>query len=178
MTEQFLHDFKDGNGLVLSHRHKNGGGIVANTAHVDDTCIIAPTAQVGGNAMVVEKCKILGNTRVLGNAHISGKVILEDEVEVSGTAELKYDTVLFGAAKVSIPPKVVLGFDHPVIITDNHIFLGCHCFDMEQWDRAAPIIKVNGYPTKTANHIHRIVSIVADIHFNLFIEEGDEVLNH
>lgn len=178
MTKEFLHDFKDGNGLVLSHHHKNGGGIVANSAHVDDSCIIAPTAVVGGNAMVVENCKILDKVRVLGNAHISGKVTLEDNIEINGTAELKYDTVLFGDAKVTITPKVVLGFDHPVIITDSHIFLGCHCFDMEQWDKAAPIIKVNGYPTKTANNIHRIVSLVADIHFNLFIKEDDEIPNH
>lgn len=177
MTKEFLHDFEDGNGLVLSHLHKNGFGIVANTAHVDDDCVVAPNACVGGNAMVVEKSKILDKVRVLGNAHISGKSVLEDEVEVSGTAEIKYGTVLFGNAKVSIPPKVILGFDHPVIITDNHIFLGCHCFDIEQWERAAPIIKVNGYPTKTANHIHSVISEIADAHFNIFIKESDEVLN-
>lgn len=173
--DTFLHDFQDGLGAVASVRHKNGGGIVASTAQVSDDTIVAPRACVGGNAIVSNGCKILDNVRVYGNAFVTDGVTLEDEVEVFGTAEIKYKLVIFGNAKVSVPPKVVLGFDHPVIVTDNHIFLGCHCFDIDGWKKAAPIIKVNGYPTKTAYNIHRIVSDIADVHFNLFLKEDDEV---
>jgi carbonic anhydrase/acetyltransferase-like protein (isoleucine patch superfamily) len=172
--ETFLHDFRDGKGLVLSHRHKNGGGIVADSAMVSDDCIVAPRAEVGGNAMVLNGCKVLDQVRVYGNAYVSNGVTLEDNVEVYGTAEVKYEIVLFGDAKVSVPPKVILGFDHKVIITDEHITMDCHMFDREQWKRAAPIIRVNGYPTKTANRIHEIVSNIAEVHFNLFLEESEE----
>lgn len=176
--ETFLHDFNDGNGLVLSHRHKNGGGIVSNAATVSEDSVVAPKAMVGGKAMVVNKCKILDTAKVLGSAYVADGVILEDRVEVSGTAEVKYGVVLFGDTKVTVSPKMVLGFEHPVIITDTHIFLGCHCFDAEEWKRAAPIIKVNGYPTKTANYIHEVVNGIADIHFNLYIKEKDEIHSH
>jgi len=170
----FLHDFRDGNGLVLSRRHKNGNGIVADTAKVSDDCVVAPRAEVGGNAIVINGCKILDRVRVYGNAYVSNGVTLEDEVEVCGSAEVKYDVALFGKARVSVPPKVILGFDHKVIITDEHITMYCHMFDKEQWQRAAPIIRVNGYPTKTANRIHRIVSEIAEVHFSLFLEESEE----
>lgn len=172
--ETFLHDFKDGNGLVLSHRHKNGGGIVASTAEVSDDSIVAPNAQVGGKAMVLNKCKILDNAKVIGNAYVSDGVVLEDYVEVSGSAEVKYGVVLFGDAKVSVPPKLVIGFEHPVIITDTHIFMGCHCFDIEEWKRAAPIIKVNGYTTKMANYIHSVLNGLVNIHFDRY-KDDDEI---
>jgi hypothetical protein len=172
--ETFLHDFRDGNGPVPSHHHKNGGGIVANTATVSDDSIVDPQAEVGGNAMVMNGSKILNRVRVYGNAYISDGVTLEDDVEVYGKAEVRYGIVIFEKAKVSVPPKVVLGFDHKVIITDEHITMGCHMFDKEQWKRAAPIIRVNGYPTKTANRIHEIVSSIAEVHFNLFIEESED----
>lgn len=172
--EKFLHDFRDGNGLVLSSRHKNGGGIVADTATVSDDSIVSPHAEVGGNAMVMNGSKILDRSRVYGNAYVSDGVTLEDEVEVYGTAEVKYGIVIFGKAKVSVPPKVVLGFDHKLIITDEHITMDCHMFDKEQWKRASPIIRVNGYPTKTANKIHEIVSNIADVHFSLFLEESED----
>lgn len=173
--ETFLHDFEDGHGLVLSHRHANGGGIVANSAQVSDDCIVAPKCQVGGNAMVTNGCKILDRAKVYGNAFVSDEVTLEDNVEVFGTADVRHKLVIFGDAKISVPPKVILGFDHPVIVTDKHVFLGCHCFDMEQWKKAPPIIKVNGYPTKTAFNIHRIVTDIAEVHFSLFLEEDDEI---
>ena len=173
----FLHDFGDGQGLVLSHYHKNGGGIVASTATVSEDSIVEPNAQVGGFAMVINECKVLEQSKVFGNAYLYNKVTLEGTVEVSGTAELKNELVLFGSAKVSVPPKIVLGFDHPVIITDSHIFLGCHCFNTEQWKKAKPIIKVNGYPTKTTKHIHKIISDIAGLHFNLFSKEPDEIYN-
>lgn len=172
--ETFLHDFRDGKGPVPSHHHKNGGGIVANTATVSDDSIVDPQAEVGGNAMVMNGSKILNRVRVYGNAYISDGVTLEDDVEVYGKAEVRYGIVIFEKAKVSVPPKVVLGFDHKVIITDEHITMGCHMFDKEQWKRAAPIIRVNGYPTKTANRIHEIVSSIAEVHFNLFIEESED----
>lgn len=172
--ETFLHDFKDGNGLVLAHRHVNGRGIVANTAYVSEDSIVSQNAEVGGKSVVVNGCKILDRARVYGNAFVANGVTLEDEVEVFGTAEVKYEIVLFGKAKASVPPKVILGFDHKVIITDEHITMDCHMFDREQWKRAAPIIRVNGYPTKTANRIHRIVSDIAEVHFNLFLDESDD----
>lgn len=171
--DSFLHDFKDGRGLVSAHRHSNGGGIVADTATVSEDTVVGPEAIVGGNAIVMNNCKILDSVRVYGTAYIANEVILEDRVEVFGTAEVKNGLILFGNCKVSVSPKVILGFDHLVIVTDGHIFLGCHCFDLEQWKKAPPIIKVNGYPTKTANNIHRIVSDIADLHFNLFLLEKD-----
>lgn len=173
--DSFLHDFNDGNGLVPSHYHPNGGGIVAKTATVSEDSMVGPDAQVGGHAMVIDNCKILDEVKVFGNAYICNKVTLEGKVEASGSAEIKNDLVLFGEAKVSVPPKVVLGFDHPLIITDSHIFLGCHCFSVEQWKKARPIIKVNGYPTKTTKYLHKLISEVADLHFNLFIKETDEI---
>lgn len=169
----FLHDFNDGNGLVSSHHHKNGGGIVADTATVSDDSIVDQNAEVWGNAMIMNSSKILDQARVYGNAYVSDGVTLEDNVEVFGTAEVRNKLVIFGDAKISVPPKVILGFDHNVIITDHHVFLGCHCFDIEQWKKAPPIIKVNGYPTKTAINIHRIVTDVAEIHFSLFLKEDE-----
>lgn len=178
--ETFFHDFRDGNGLVLASRHKNGGGIVADTATVSEDSIVAPKAEVGGSAIVLNGCKILDRARVYGNAYVSNGVVLEDDTEVFGTAEVKYDVALFGNNKVSVSPKVILGFDHKVIITDSHITMDCHMFDKEQWKRAAPIIRVNGYPTKTANRIHQIVNDIAEVHFNLFLEESfeDEIRDH
>jgi hypothetical protein len=169
----FFHNFLDGNGPVPARIHSNGGGIVADTATVSDDSVVGPQAVVYGNAIVMNKCKIIDDSKVYGTAFVSNEVVLEDRVEVFGTAEVKNGLVLFGDCKVSVPPKVVLGFDHPVIVTDSHIFLGCHCFDVEQWKKAPPIIKVNGYPTKTANNIHRIVTDIADLHFNLFLSEED-----
>jgi carbonic anhydrase/acetyltransferase-like protein (isoleucine patch superfamily) len=147
-------------------------------ASVSDDTLVGPRAEVGGQAIINNKCKIVDNARVYGNAYIADSVVLEDNVQVFGTAEVKNGLVIFGDARVSVPPKVILGFDHPVIITDEHVFLGCHCFDMEQWKKAPPIIKVNGYPTKTAYNIHRIVTDIADVHFSLFIKEKDEIHSH
>lgn len=169
----FLHDFEDGEGPVSAHFHLNGGGIVADTATVSSDSIVSPNASVGGRAMVLNKTKILDHSRVYGNAYVANEVSIEDRVRVFGTAEVKNGLVLFGDCVVSVPPKVILGFDHPVIITDSHIFLGCHCFDVEQWKKAPPIMKVNGYPTKTANNIHRILSDITEIHFNLFLKEDE-----
>jgi len=44
------HDFGDGKGPVLAHKHPNGGGWVANTADVDDTAFVGPNACVSGSA--------------------------------------------------------------------------------------------------------------------------------
>jgi NDP-sugar pyrophosphorylase family protein len=166
----FMHDF--GEGEVLSHRHPNGGGIVANTTKVSHDSFVGEDAVVYGNAVVVNRCSIKNRVKVYGNAVISNAVSLEDDVEVFGNSEVKGGVIVFGPSKISVSPKIVLGFDHPVIITDDHIILGCHSFTHSDWkEKALAIIRVNGYPSKTTKQIHRLVSDLASIHFSLFSQE-------
>jgi len=165
----FMHDFGDGE--VLAHRHPNGGGIVANTAKVSNDSFVGEGAVVYENAVVVNRSKITGNVKVHGSA-ICNNVVLEDDVEVFGSAEVKGGVIIFGPSKISVSPKVVLGFDHPVIITDDHVIIGCHSFTHSDWkERALAIIRVNGYPSKTTKQIHRLVTELTSIHFSLFSQE-------
>jgi carbonic anhydrase/acetyltransferase-like protein (isoleucine patch superfamily) len=168
--DDFMYDF--GEGEVLSHHHKNGGGIVANSATVSDDCFVDVSARVYGSAVVKNRCFIRDDARVHGQAFICNDVVLEGSVDVSGTAEIKGGTLIFGDAKITVSPKIISGFDHPIVVTDDRIIVGCHSFTIEDWkEKALAIIRVNGYPTKTTKRIHSLITEISSIHFTLFSQE-------
>lgn len=168
----FLHDFEDGNGLVSARKHKNGGGIVADTVTISEDCYVGKDCLVYGNAIIKNGCKLSGNVRVYDYAMVMNGVQLEDDVEVFGNAQVKHGVTIFGDSKMSVSPKVVSGFEHDIIITDNRVIVGCHSFEINDFrEHAAAIIKVNGYPTKSAFRIHKIISEIYDLHFDVFSQE-------
>jgi NDP-sugar pyrophosphorylase family protein len=169
MTD-FMYDF--GEGEVLSHYHPNGGGIIANTARVSNDSFVNKDATVCGNAIVSNRCHVNDRVKIRDNVFVCNDVVLEGDVEVFGNSEIKGGIIIFGHSKISITPKIVLGFDHPVVITDDHIILGCHSFTHKDWkEKALVIIRVNGYPSKTAKQIHHLVTDLTAIHLKLFSQE-------
>jgi carbonic anhydrase/acetyltransferase-like protein (isoleucine patch superfamily) len=168
---EFMYDF--GQGEVLAKRHPNGGGIVAKTAKVSNDSFVGSDAVVYDSAIVMNQSSIEGNARIHGNAFVANGAKIKNDVEIFGSAEVNAPIVIFGNSKISITPKIVLGFDHPVIITDDHILMGCHSFTHEEWkEKALAIIRVNGYPSKTARQIHKFTTDLMSIHLNLFSHEN------
>jgi carbonic anhydrase/acetyltransferase-like protein (isoleucine patch superfamily) len=123
-------NFKDGNGVVLAHRHKNSngekGGWIANTAVVADTVYVGKDARVYGNAVVSGNARVLGNASVFddavvsGNARVYGNAVVSGNASVSGNANVFDDAVVSGNASVSGNAIV---FDN-AIVSGNAIVLG------------------------------------------------------
>lgn len=166
-------DFNDGMGEVESSYHTNGGGIVAATATVCKGAYVDAGCKVYGNAYIDDTCEVYGNAIAHGNSVLKKYAVIDDNVEVCGTAMLEGITI-HGNSKVSTTPTVLLGFDHPIVITDDHVILGCQSMKFDYWkDHGKAIIKVNGYPTKTAQRIHDIVDELKDLRISLY--DQDEV---
>ena len=58
MTDPTTHNFGDGAGPVLAHRHANGGGWVADTATVEPTVFVGRDARVFGTACVFGTARV------------------------------------------------------------------------------------------------------------------------
>jgi NDP-sugar pyrophosphorylase family protein len=165
-------DFGDGNGPVPAHKHRNGGGIVADTATVDPTAYVGENARVFGDAIVSDASKILDNSQVFGNAVVSEHAIICDDASISGTASVSYNYEIFGNCVVTKTPKAILGFEHPIVITDNNVIVGCHCETHEYWkEHGAAIIKVNGFTTKTAIKLNNYILEMIDLHTTAYNAE-------
>jgi NDP-sugar pyrophosphorylase family protein len=176
--DSFMVDFGDELGEVSAHYHANGGGLVADTATVEPSAYVESTAKVYGNAYIDGTCEILGNSIVRENTVLKRYTKIYDEVEVFGTAMLE-NVSIHGKSKVSITPKSVLGFDHPIVITDTHVIIGCQEMDFDYWkEHGTAIIKVNGYPTRTAIRIHRLIDEVKDLRFSFYDTDDIQEVVH
>lgn len=116
-----MHDFEDGNGPVLAHRHSNGGGWVADTSTAATTAFVGPDASVfvfakvldhatvtdsawvHGSAVVSENARICGDAEVNGNAHVG------ESAEVGGNAFITDSAVLEGQAVVGGGARILQG---------------------------------------------------------------------
>jgi carbonic anhydrase/acetyltransferase-like protein (isoleucine patch superfamily) len=96
-----MHDFGEGNGPVLAHRHPNGGGWVAETATVDRTAFVGPGACVFQFGRVLDRAIIVGTAWVLWNAEVSGNARVSDDAEVNGHARVREDAQVGGGAFIS-----------------------------------------------------------------------------
>ena len=99
--DQDWHDFEDGRGPVLAHRHSIGGGWVANTATVDASALVTSNAAVFENAQVLDHASVVGTAWVLGDAVIS------DHARVSGDAEVGGHARVWGRAEVGDSSLVI-----------------------------------------------------------------------
>jgi len=168
---KFTMDFNDGLGEVGASYHQNGGGIVADTATVCRGAYVDAGCKVYGNAYVDDTCEIYGNASVYGNCVLKKYAVIDDNVEVFGTAMVEGVTI-HGDSKVSTTPTVLLGFDHPIVITDDHVILGCQSMKFDYWkDHGKAIIKVNGYPTKTSQRIHDVVDELKELRISLYHQD-------
>ena len=100
------HDFDDGNGLVLAHKHTNGGGWVADTASVSYTVHISPNAEVYEYATVVEWVVVTGDAKVFGKASVSGYALVSENANVFGKANVFGNAKVYGNSKVYGNAKV------------------------------------------------------------------------
>src|ERR1035437_1684346 len=80
------HDFGDGKGEVIAHRHKNPnggvGGWVARTARVAKTAHLGPKVRVYGRA------KVLDNATVMGSTRVHDRAVVEEGASVGSTSEV------------------------------------------------------------------------------------------
>src|SRR3989344_3942926 len=99
ITNNFTHDFNDGNGLVPACRHVNPngskGGWVADTAKVEATVYVWPDAAVFGYAQVSENARVYGYAQVYGSARVYG------DAQVCGFAWVYGDARVYERAQVS-----------------------------------------------------------------------------
>ena len=96
-----MHDFDDGNGPVLAHRHPNGDGWVANTSLVADTAFVGPDAAVFGYARVLESAAVTGTAWVLGAAEVSGSARIAGDAEVGEHARVSGTSLVTDDARVA-----------------------------------------------------------------------------
>lgn len=82
------HNFKDGCGVVLAHKHSNGGGWVADTARVDETCVVESRAQVYHTAQIRGYVVVANYAQVCGRAKVNGNSEITNRSYVAGDAHL------------------------------------------------------------------------------------------
>jgi carbonic anhydrase/acetyltransferase-like protein (isoleucine patch superfamily) len=95
-----LHDFEDGNGLVLAHQHPKGRGWVADTATVEEMAYVDLGAKVYGDARVWSNAYVSGEARVYGNTQVFGNATICDNARVYGYAHVFGYAVVGGNARV------------------------------------------------------------------------------
>jgi carbonic anhydrase/acetyltransferase-like protein (isoleucine patch superfamily) len=94
------HDFGDGLGKVLAHRHDNGGGWVADTATVDDKVFVSRRAAVYHNAKITGSVRLDNHARVCGLADIDSSGSINDHVFVAGKTNITGHVVIRGYARL------------------------------------------------------------------------------
>ena len=94
------HDFKDGTGRILAHRHDNGRGWVADTAKVEDTVYVGPRCEVFNRAIVKGGVRMEGQSRISGGAVVSGGVIMRKDAHVYGSAVVRDTTELSDTVRI------------------------------------------------------------------------------
>lgn len=111
-NKKILHDFGNGLGKVLAHKHKNGGGWVSDEATVDPSVYVGRDAVIigkvflgpcvilrdqssiigdvviSGDALVKDHSCIIGHVRVDGRLEMSGYSKIEDDAQIQKTATL------------------------------------------------------------------------------------------
>jgi hypothetical protein len=96
-----MHDFEDGNGPVLAHRHPNGGGWVAETASAAKTAFVGPDASVFVFARLLDFATVADTAWVLGNAEVGGHARVTGDAEVNGFARVRGNADVAGNAFIA-----------------------------------------------------------------------------
>ena len=104
-----------GNARVFGHARVDGNAWVYGNAEVFGNAKVSGDAKVYGNAWVFANAWVYGNARVFGNAWVFNDAVITE--------------------KCTGVSKVITGFRWVIIITDNHIRIGCECNTKSQWKR-------------------------------------------
>ena len=94
------HDFGDGRGKVLAHKHANGGGWVADTAKVADEVFVGRRASVYHRASVSGDCHIADNAAICGRARIDATGTIDGGSFIAGNTDIKGNVTIIGYARL------------------------------------------------------------------------------
>lgn len=121
-----------------------GEAIIKHTAKVYGNAHIAGGARIGDYAEVFEDslvygdALVLGKAKIFGKAHVGGDVRVTSRARVFGDARLKGDLTIKGDYEVSVPPLIISGLSHEVVILDKIIKVGCTGKTVEEWLSLSP----------------------------------------
>lgn len=174
---------------VFGRARVTGNAIIKDYARVYGEATVYGNARVYGDAQVAENASVFGDARVSGHAQIYGSARILDMAQVydyakvydngivrnygevfnnatvRGNGEVYHAMQITDNCIVTRRPKVCLGFDYNVTITDHHVTLGCVSMPPTMMRKiGARIIRLLGYDRETAANWVRSFMDVADFH--------------
>lgn len=102
------HDFGDGRGRVLAHKHDNGKGWVEDTAKVADSVYVGPRAEIYHFANVSGNVRVEGRGRIYGHALVADGVMVKKNAQIYGRSSVR-DTVMITDDAMIFDQSVVNG---------------------------------------------------------------------
>lgn len=153
-------------------KHPNGGGMVAETATVATSAYIGEDCEVLGNAVIGEGCIVNEGAVVFGDAILENKSIVEGGAKVGGTAFLSATTIHGENVMLTKTPITVHGFEQAIVVAHDFIIIGCQCIMIDEWKtRSLALLKMSGFPKKSAERIRDSIDVVHKCYASLYHEE-------
>lgn len=116
---------------------KHGAKIYGN-AHIAGGARIGDYAEVFEDSLVYGNALVLGKAKIFGKAHVGGDVRVTSRARVFGDAKLEGDLTIKDDYEVSVPPLIISGLSHEVVILDKIIKVGCTGKTVEEWFSLSP----------------------------------------
>lgn len=187
------------NAVVMDDASVLGHSIVRSNAMVGGSVMIRLETVVDGHArlsgradtwssLILDRARVSGDAQIMGSK-IKGHAAVCDRARVSNAVldrsarvcddAVVVDTSLVGRVRVggttrvrapaTVSPVVVTGFMYDVVITDDHVTIGCQCHPFDFWTRGLFITMTKGYrllvdrvkPKKAKEMIRALRSITA-----------------
>lgn len=165
------------NAIVDGYARVYDNAMISGNARVYGDSQVAGCAQISGEARVSGRAKIFGNARITDCAQVydfaqvydNGMVREHGEVFnnaiIKEKGEVYYSMQITDNCIVTRRPKVCLGFEYNVTITDHHVTLGCVSMPPTLMRKAgARIIRLMGYDRQEAADWVASFMGVADFH--------------
>lgn len=111
------------------------GGFVSgpyNLSHEGD-CWIFDDAAALDNSRVIDDAVMKDRSEIRDFAMISDRLTMRDSSYIGGNQRLSGDFDLYGNVGVTKRMMSVVGPVHDMLITDNHIIIGCQARTFEVW---------------------------------------------
>ena len=99
-----------------------------NLSHYRDAWV-CDDAMVSGDSRVSDDARVFGSAKVFDNAEVRGYARVYGDARVSGNARVS------GDAQCSKTPIYTDEFEFQVLISDNHVQVGCQQFKKEEIDQ-------------------------------------------
>lgn len=129
---------------VFGEAYISGDAVISRAAKIYGNAHITGRARIGDYAEVFEDslvygdALVLGKAKIFGKAHVGGDVRVTSRARVFGDAKLKGDLTIKDDYEVSVPPLIISGLSHEVVILDKIIKVGCTGKTLEEWFSLSP----------------------------------------